>query len=126
MLSSQEVNCLGQIIDTTYGRSSTVASPTRSIKCSLAGEVLTVRYTTVIQLMSEHDKREQVKRSEEESVKVCDDYMRNLRKEFKESAGRALKVKQIDTSDSVEVITTSPYNPRKMAYYRRVVSFEVG
>ena len=126
MLNSHEVNCLGQIIDTTFGRSSTVASPTQSVKCSLAGDSLTVRYTTIIQLMSEQDKRDQVKRSEDESIKICDDYMKNLKKNFKESAGRSLKVKQLDTSDSVEIITTSPYNPKKMAYYRRIVSFEIG
>ena len=125
MLNFEENNVLGQILDNTFGRSSTTASPTISIKCSLQGEILTVRYATVVNLASERNIRDQIKIFAEESVKLTSDFMKNVRKEFKNGADRALKVKQLSTSDSVEMITTSPYTPRKMAYYRRSTNYTV-
>ena len=125
MLSFEENNVLGQILDNTFGYSSTTVSPTMSIKCSLQGDVLTVRYTTIVNLASERNIRDQIKRFADESVKLTNDYMKNVRSEFKRGATRALKVKQLGTSDSVEMITTSPYTPRKMAYYRRSTNYTI-
>jgi len=125
MLNFEENNVLGQILDSTFGRSSTTVSPTMSIKCSLQGEILTVRYTTIMNLASERNMRDQVKRFAEESVKLTNDFMKNVRKEFKNCADRVLKVKQLSTSDSVEMITTSPYTPRKMACYRRSTNYTI-
>ncbi len=125
MLSNREINILGQIFDTTWGNSSTVSSPSRSIKASLSGNVLTVSYSTLCHLANDRNLRQQVRGHEEESMKICDEYMRGVRRDFKANAQRALKVKQLDTDDSVEIISASPYAPRRTAYYRRVVSFEI-
>ena len=76
-------------------------------------------------LASERNIRDQIKIFAEESVKLTSDFMKNVRKEFKNDADRSLKVKQLSTSDSVEMITTSPYTPRKMAYYRRSTNYTV-
>ncbi|MAG25305.1 hypothetical protein CMI47_06965 [Candidatus Pacearchaeota archaeon] len=123
MLNFEETNCIGQILNDTFGKSSTVTSPTMSIKGSLAGDVLTLKYTTVVNLASERNLRDQVRVFEEESVKLIKEYVKNLKKEFKSDASRALKVKELNTDDSVEMITTSPYTPRKIAYYRRSTRF---
>ena len=125
MLNSSEINVIGNIIDTTWGRYSTAKSPTVSIKASLSGDMLTLNYTTVVYFASEHAMSQQLPRYQDESAQVCNDYMKDLRKEFKESAGRALKVKEQDSSDSVEVIYVSSTSPRKTAYYRRVTTFLV-
>jgi len=123
MLNFEETNCIGQILNDTFGKSSTVKSPTMSIKGSLAGEVLTLKYTTVVHLASERNLRDQVKVFEEESVKLIKEYIKNIKKEFKNDVSRSLKLKELDTDDSVEMITTSPYTPRKVAYYRRSTRF---
>ena len=119
MLNSQEISVMGDILNTTFGKSSTVKSPTMSIKGKLAGDNLTLQYTTIIHLASDRHLRDQVKRFEEESVKLLKDYVALLKKEFKAQTGRALKCKEQDSNDSIEMITTSPYTPRKTAYYRR-------
>ena len=125
MLNFQEINVLGQIFNDTFGYSSTTNIPTMSIKASLSGDVLTVSYTTIVTLVSDRNLGDQCKRYEEESVKLTDDFMKKTKKSFKDGAGRALKVKQMGTDDSIQVITTSPYTLKKNAYYRRTTNFKV-
>ena len=125
MLNSSEINALGSVCDTTWGNSSTTESPTMSIKTSLSGDTMTVLYTTIVHFASEQAMSQQMDRFSDESAKLTNDYMKKVRKEFKEIAGRALKVKQLSSNDSVEITYTSPYSPRKIAYYRRVTTFKV-
>ena len=75
MLSYEEINVLGNILDTTYGKGSTNMSPTMSIKSSMSGDVLTLTYTTIVTLVSELNMRDQVKNHERESVKLIDEKM---------------------------------------------------
>ena len=73
--------------------------PTMSIQTSLQGDTLSCNYTTIVHLASERNLRDQVKVFEDESIKLTSDYIKDrLKKEFKESSGRALKVKEIGTN----------------------------
>jgi hypothetical protein len=96
-----------------------------SIRTSLQGDNLSCTYTTIVHLASERNLRDQVRVFEEESAKLTNDYIKEIKKEFKEAAGRALKVKEINSNDNIELITSSPYTPRKTAYYRRYTNFQV-
>jgi hypothetical protein len=127
MLSLSEVNFLGQILNETWGQStrSDFRTPTMSIRTSLQGDNLSCTYTTIVHLASERNLRDQVRVFEEESAKLTNDYIKEIKKEFKEAAGRALKVKEINSNDNIELITSSPYTPRKTAYYRRYTNFQV-
>ena len=86
---------------------------------------LVLKYLTVVHLASSQNIRQQVQGVEEESVKYLKEYLKNTKSEFKKMSGRALKAKEIDSSDSVEMITASVFSPRKTAYYRRYVTLEV-
>ena len=123
MLNSEEINAIGQICDTTVGRGSTTVSPTMSIKTSLQGDTLSINFITVVYLASDRNLRDQVGKVEEESLKLTKDYVSNLKKEFKEMTGRALKLKELNTNDSVEIITAQWSTPRRTAYYRRFTNF---
>ena len=127
MLSLSEVNFLGQILNETWGQSTRgdFRSPTMSIRTSLQGDNLSCTYTTVVHLASERNLRDQVRVFEEESAKLTNDYIKEIKKEFKEAAGRALKIKELSSNDNIELITSSPYTPRKTAYYRRYTNFQV-
>ena len=128
MLSTQEIYSLGQILDINYGTSrlGDYRTPTMSITTKLQGDKMTCTYTTICHVASERNLRGQVRSFEEESVKLVKEYVKLVKKQFKESASKALKLKEISARDSVELITTSPYTPRKTAYYRRYVTFQVG
>ena len=128
MLNSEEVNVLGNVINHTWGKSSTVVSPSMSITCSLEGDVMIMKYVTIISLVSSPGSppyRDQCKKYEDESVKASKSYLSEIKKEFKTGAGRALKCKQLETSDGIELLTLSPHHPRKTAYYRRTTLFSV-
>ena len=127
MLNSNETNVLGQILNDTWGASTMgdFRTPTSSIRTSLSGETLTCAYTTVVHLASERNLRDQIQIFEDESLKLMNEYIKELKKRFKLDSGRTLKSKELNTRDSVEMITSSPYTPRKMAYYRRFTSFQV-
>ena len=70
--------------------------------------------------------RDQKKVFENESNQATNNRMKEIKKEFKDAAGRTLKAKQLTSEDSIEVINASPHTPRKTAYYRRKTLFEVG
>jgi hypothetical protein len=96
-----------------------------SIRTSLQGDCLSCVYTTIVHLASERNLRDQVKVFEDESTKLIGDYIKELKKEFKNSSGRAIKLKELSSSDNVELITASPFTPRKTAYYRRFTRFRI-
>jgi hypothetical protein len=125
MLSREDINHLGQVIDTTFGRSSTYSGQS-SIKTSLAGDVLSVNFICVVTLASEIPQRDQIVGHREVAQKTINEYMKKVRSEFKELSGRALKAKEIAVNDSVEIISASPYVLRRSAYYRFNATFSVG
>ena len=51
--------------------------------------------------------------------------MKKCKKDFKEVAGRTLKVEEVGTNDTVEIISTSPYTLKRPAYYKRITSFRI-
>jgi hypothetical protein len=123
MLSMQEVNIIGQILNDTYGASSTIKSPTYSIKTTMQGNMIVFNYTTVANLVMGLDIRSQLREQERASVKLIDEKVKDLKSEFKKAAGRALKIKEDSTNDSVEFISMSPHNPKRTVYYKRKTIF---
>jgi hypothetical protein len=126
MLSMQEVNVLGQILNSTWGASSTAASPRFSIKSTMQGEIIILTYTTITNIVMGIDPLDQVREQERESVEVLKDYVKGVEKAFKETAGRPLKLKEAGSEGSVEMISMSPHNPKRTAYYRRKASYKIG
>ena len=124
--TSEEIMHLGQVLDSTFGRTSTASNATASIKTTLRGSVLTVRYKCIVHFASDAAMHEQKKMYDDESVKLCNDFMKRVKKDFKESAGRALKVKQVSTDDDIEIISAQPHiSPKKVAYYTRYCTFNI-
>ena len=126
MLSMQEINALGQILNTTWGSSSTVASPRFSIKHTMQGDVVILTYTTITNIVMGINPKDQVREHERESVEILKDFVKKTEKAFKQAVGRDLKLKEIGSDDSIELISMSPHNPKRTAYYRRKTSYSIG
>jgi hypothetical protein len=124
MLSLDEINKLGNIIDTTFGRYSSPTGHT-SVTAHLTGDVLAVKFVTVIVIASEMPAHLQVDGHRQPAQKAIDGFMKRVRDEFKEETGRALKVKNLKYDDSVEVISASPYVLKRNAFFRMNASFQV-
>lgn len=126
MLSMQEVNALGQILNDTWGSTSTAKSPTCSIKHVMQGDVIIFTYTTITNIVMGLNPRDQVREQERESVQLLKDHVKNVEKAFKTATGKKLKLKEIGSDDSVEMISMSPHNPKRTAYYRRKTVYQYG
>ena len=127
MLTTQEINCLGQITNHTWGYPGGLNKnvPTAGINTSLQGNKMVCTYTTIVNVVGDRNLRDQSRSFEEESVNIIKEYLKQIKKEFKNLPGRALKVKEIDTNDSLEIISMAVHSPKKTAYYRRFTTFEV-
>ena len=125
MLNTSEVNVIGQICNDTFGDWSTKMSPTMSIKASLAGDVLECKFITIVTLPGGYHDKAVLDMNKEQSTQVTNDFMKSLRSRFKDEAGRPIKVKELGTNDSIEMISHSAYSPKKNAYYRRTTTYRV-
>lgn len=122
MLSSNDVNILGNIFNTTYGKSS---AGTHSCKATMQGTRLKVMYSTTAYFASERDMHWQQARLSEESTARVADLIKDAKEQFKEMSGKALKLEDVSDRDSLELVNASMNNPRRVFVYRRFVEFEI-
>ena len=115
MLSTQEVNALGQILDTTFRSGNGYVS----INHHLQDTMLVLTYQTIVHFASEQSLQVQVRRLAEESTDLMSQYVTNVKKEFKDSTGIPLKLKELLDRDNIELVSATSNSPRKIAYYRR-------
>jgi hypothetical protein len=117
MISKDELNQLGDIVNYTWGIGQ--EDHTRSLTCSLNNDLLLVKFQTVVHFASEHALQQQVDRLVDESTQIISGKVDHTKKRYKEVAGKSLALEEIDNKDSIELISTSVHNPRKVAIYRR-------
>ena len=87
-MTFNEVNVLGQVLDTTYGRSSS-PDGTWSIKTSLAGDTMTMKFITIVHFASERGLGDQVKIFSSEATQRINAYLKEiLRKRFENNRQR--------------------------------------
>ena len=139
MLSTEEVNVIGQITNTTFGYSPTgeegyQVPAGRSIKANLTGETgedqLIVKFVTIINI-AEHESNLALAghkvsaEAEIEAKSLVKQYINNLKKEFKTATKSTLALKEVDASDSIELINYNPNSPHRTVYYRRNTTYDV-
>ena len=122
MLSMSDINAIGNILDKTVGRG---GDGSRSITGTMSGDVLTLKFATIVNFASENSLRLQADRMAEESIAVLADRISSLKKEFKELTGHTLSLKELSSRDNIEVISATANSPRKIAYYRRNVQMQI-
>lgn len=120
-----DINALGQALDTTWGRSSTPHVATYSVKFTLEGNRLIASYVAIVNFGTERQMIEMKRRYAEESIDIINAHIKQVKSTYKEIAESSLAVKEVATTDSVEIIGVNYYNPRRQAYYRRKTVFEV-
>lgn len=119
-MTFNEINDLGQIIDTTWGQSSGGGLAGHSCKVVHGGNKLTVTYSCICTFASDQAMHEQSKSYEGTADQVITKMLSKIRSDFKEKAGRALKLKELSTDSSFEIIgVQSHVSPKRTALYRR-------
>ena len=117
-----DINCLAQCLEAIKGSK----NGTESITYKLYGENnMMLTFVTVVHIASDKSLQIQTMKESERSISMINDAMKKVKSSYKESSGKALKIKEISTDDSVEIISTTFHSPRKTAYYKRQVIFEI-
>ena len=122
MLNSNEVNILGNIFNTTYGRSS---AGTYNCTANLEGNVIKINYNTTAYFASERSMQIQQSHLAQESNARLSDFLTHVKEQFKEMSGSALKLEKVSNKDSLDLINASMNSPRRVFSYRRVAYFEI-
>lgn len=120
-------NALNQILDTTFGRSSTPQSASYSVKFSFSGgDRLIATYIGIINFPSRTDAMIAKKSSEEDADRLVKSYIKSLKTRYKELTGEIISLKDVDETDSVEMIGGGYHHTSKRsAYYRKTFIFEL-
>tara|TARA_B100000029_G_C17556332_1_gene951794 strand:- start:1693 stop:2064 length:372 start_codon:yes stop_codon:yes gene_type:complete len=123
MLTFEQTNALGNILNTTWGKGN---KSTFQCKGIVQGENLVVTYSTMAYFASERSMPSQMPRLIEESNHHINELMSKTRGEFKDLTGETLKLEEVSNTDNLEYTQGSMVNPRRVAVYRRRVVFKVG
>lgn len=122
-----DYNALGQVCDTTWGRSSTPQTASYSVKLSvLSAGRLMASYAVVVNFGTERQMIDCKRAQVTESESVVNEVMKHVKAGYKDLTGSALKVKEHSTVDSLEIINMNVHNAKRTAYYRRKTVFEIG
>jgi len=112
----QPLELLSKILDDTYNPVS--KSGTYSLKHSLHGNVLVLKYMTVIHLAAERSFGPQVETAKDQARQLIKDKLKRLKSDYKDETGETLKTKDLGEQDDIEMIQSTSNSPRKVAYYR--------
>jgi len=123
MLTFEQTNALGNILNTSWGKGNKTTFQCKGI---MQGENLVITYSTMSYFASERSMPSQMPRLIEESNHHINELMAKTRTEFKDITGDALKLEEVSNTDNLEYTQGSMVNPRRVAVYRRRVVFRVG
>lgn len=120
------INAIGQAIDTTWGRSSTPQTASYSVKFTFLGDSrLLASYNVITNFVSESEMIKMKRNCFEESESVIAEYVKSVKETYKQLTGDSLTLKEESATDSLEIIGFNVHNPKRTAYYRRKVVFEI-
>ena len=126
-LTFEEINALGQVLDTTWGKSSTPKFATHSFKSKIMGEdKIMVTYVTVVSFHSKIAQHVAMQEFEADAKKLTKAYLDDAKKAYKEELGKSISFKVESASSSVEMVGMSAYNANKTAYFRLNTIVSVG
>lgn len=121
-----DINALGQAIDSTWGRSSTPKTASYSVKFSFLGDSrLLASYKVITNFVSEREMVLMKRSCSEESESVIAEHVKSVKDIYKQITGESISLKEENSTDSLEIINFNVHNPKRTAYYRRKVVFEI-
>jgi hypothetical protein len=127
--SKVDLNALGRAIDTTWGVSSTPVMHTRSIKFTLQGNILTARYSTIVNFEDRGEMISVKQNNSREAIELLAKAIASVKRIYKEeSGGLNLKIKEIpdSSSEEMEIIGHGVHNPKRTSYFTRRTRYEIG
>ena len=125
MLSINDVNILGAIIDTTFGKSSSHGSGL-TIRSHLAGDFLVVTCHEIINIVRDKDKIQQVDLARDRAARAAKAFTANVEKEFNSVAGRKLKLEVNSEGIDLEAMGYNFQSPVRPTLLRFTTKYLIG
>mgnify|MGYP001481969908 CR=1 FL=1 len=122
MLNNEQINAIGNILDFSVGKGGDGQS---GITYTLQGDMLSLRFSTIVHFASERSMRDQTVVLVDESMQRLKNVLKLLKDEFKNQTGDDLNTKELSNRDDLELIQATTNSPRKIAYYRRFADIQV-
>jgi hypothetical protein len=122
------VQTLGNLINYGFGKSNNVLdNKVATITGKLFGDSLQLTFGTVINYDKTNPAQldNQLKSLRSEATKAISDYMSNLKKNFKEQTGTALKCKEVSKEDDLQMMVLNSMNILATSYFRMIVKYNV-
>lgn len=120
-----DFNALGQVIDTTWGRSSTSTPVNGSVKVRMHAGMLYVTFGVQTNTNARHGMPHVKQVCNPQALSVINNEVERIKRDYKEYTGSSIKLKQVDCTDSIECISTSANTVHKTVLYRMSVILEV-
>ena len=121
MLTLEEVRALGEVLNTTWGRSSSNMKVTHRLE----GDNLDLQMQSIVHFDGSRSLNPQVLREREIANAIFTDALKKVKADFKDATGRALTVKEISRDYDIELIQATSVSPRKVAYFRCQLRLQV-
>jgi hypothetical protein len=125
MLSFNDVNILGSIIDTTFGYSSTQAGSS-SIKIQLVGETMVFTYHEICNMVQDREKLDQLRSLLERGNNLIKERRKQVEKEFKKVTKKDLKLKEHAVQNTLDPMGYNYLSPVRPTHFRMTATFQVG
>lgn len=119
------MNALGNVIDTTWGRSSTPKTSSYSVKMTLEGDRLIVLFSMIVNFAAEREMIMVKRQCAEDSMKLTAEALKLTKANYKKLSGETLSTTEVSSDESVEIVGMSPFNPRRTSLYRRKTVLEI-
>lgn len=101
-MTFDEVNVLGNLLNTTFGRYSTTSSPTESVTGSLSGDMLIMKYVTIMMLYDRQEHRHLINNQCEIAKKTLLAKIGEVEKALNKQCGTEYKFKEIECTHMVD------------------------
>ena len=124
-MTLDEINVMGNLLNTTFGRYSTVSSPTESITGSMDGDLIILKYVTVITLHDRSSHRQLIDNQCEIAKKTIKAKCRDLESAFNKHFRGKMKLKEIDCTHMVDPVQFRPNGIPSQTIFRMTVFCEM-
>jgi hypothetical protein len=112
-----------RLIDNTYEPAD--QKGTFSLKSSVQGSLLVLKFMTVVHFAGERPMEPQTKQSKEHAAQLFNDAIRKLKADYKAETKQTLKVKALNTDYDFEMLQSTAMSLRKVAYFRATQTYDL-
>ena len=117
-MTLDEINVLGNIFNTTFGRSGTENSPTSSTTATLQGDSVIIKYVSSFKMLPGHEGRLLSEDEKEKAIKSIKKFKTDTQEAFRKQCGRKLNMKEVEMNDFIEPVSFTSHNGLYWAFFK--------